>query len=403
MRMMKVLVFAPHAYPDTPFDQWLGELDIEYFLLAPRRTRKSYAGFKNFFPFPRYWSNQNVEVTALELAREHKFDAVLAKDEWDILRSARIRERARIPGQDLASATAYRDKLVMKRLLRAGGVAVAEFAPFGHAFDAVEFTRARGFPVVVKPVAGVAGAHTRVLRDEEALREYLTEGVPPGMMIESFVAGALHHIDGLRDADGIRFACASRYVNSCLSFQTDEYSGSVRLAAGDPLEARLVKFSEKILAALPPVHGEKLHAFHAEVFVTPDDRLVACEIACRTGGGRIVEQTEMEFGLNLDREWWRAELGLKPSAPRPPAHGRRFGHMFIPHQGVGTVTRLPALGKFPWARAEKSFVKVGETLEAEEGRRQNLASCILEGADDAQLEDRMREWNDWFRKETVIE
>lgn len=402
---MKVLVFAPLAHSETPFDQWLSDLDLEYFVLAPRRTRKSYAHFKNFQPFVRYWSNQEVEQTGHRLAREHEFAAVLVKDEWDVLRAARVRESSGVPGQSLASATVFRDKVAMKTQLAKAGIAVARFAPIATGLEALTFARANGFPVVIKPIDGVAGAHTHILRDAAALDAYLTNPLPPGLMIESFVAGSLYHVDGLAGPKGVQFAYSSRYVNSCLSFQKGEFSGSISLKTEDPLNQRLVEFTDRILKAMPPVERAAVHGFHAEIFVTPANELVCCEVACRVGGGRIVEQTQTEFGVNLDREVLRGQMGLASPVTQATVSrtARRFGHMFIPHGGKGLVKRLPVLGRWPWARLEKSFVAVGEQLEMEEGRRQNLASCLIEGESEAQVESRMREWNEWFLSETEID
>ena len=85
------------------------------------------------------------------------FIKVVVLSENDLIRGARIRKLLGIQtGQTVENALRYRDKVLMKDILREGWVAVPECSPVESAADLITFTRLHGFPVVVKPRLGTS-------------------------------------------------------------------------------------------------------------------------------------------------------------------------------------------------------------------------------------------------------
>jgi biotin carboxylase len=161
----------------------------------------------------------------------------------------------------------------------------------------------------------------------------------------------MYHVDGLVIDGVITFIHPFRYLNDCLSFRSNDWLASVPLSAADPAHDRLVEAAGAVLAELPTPQNT---AFHCELWITPDDRVVFCEIASRTGGAMIGPTVRYSFGLDLDREWLYAECGL-PSTIDPPESrtDRPAGWLAIPPSN-GILEHLP-LGEEPGCVREVSL------------------------------------------------
>lgn len=392
-----VLVNSDHA--DTPYDEWTEDTGIRPWLLVSEERYDSYRHLTGRLPglrcYPGPWAgNLRVELDALELAREVSATAIVARSEPDILRAARLREALGLPGQGWDSALAFRDKVVMKRLAAQHGLPVATFAELATGTDLVRFVETHGFPVVVKPTAGSGSYDTRVLWDRADLLAQLDRGMTVPMKVERFVDGVMYHVDGLVVGGNIVAIHPSRYVNDCLSFQAGEHLGGYMLTTAHPMHGRMVGFAAEVLRALPT---PQVSTFHIEVFHTPGDELVFCEAASRCGGVRIPAALRHAVGIDLEREWFNAQVGLAPASHwadcvRP---GRTAGYaVFYPR--TGTLLSLPE-------QAPPSFV-VDARASGQIGRRYAggyksghfIDGFVLEGESERQIETRIGELAAWY-------
>ncbi|WP_410575609.1 acetyl-CoA carboxylase biotin carboxylase subunit family protein [Amycolatopsis sp. cmx-4-61] len=270
------------------------------------------------------------------LAEKFAVDAVLLTAEIDVLRAARLRERLGLPGQGIESAVAYRNKYVMKTGAAAAGIPVAAMRPVTRPEEVAEFAAEHGYPVVVKRFDGAAAMGMHVYRSEAGLPP---DGWPAPMLAEQWIEGDLCHVDGVMRAGEVLLSWPSRYLHSqwaSASESANELGGM--LSRQDPLFEPLRKATARVIAALPPAPDAL--PFHAEFFATPDGELVLCEIACRAGGGEIVEMFERAFGVNL------YEAGLKGQAGRYDeiswrAEPRRHGWGWMPRR-AGVLLEIPA-------------------------------------------------------------
>ena len=327
--MRHVLIFAKTPHSKTPYDLWLKGSRIEPIILTTKQYAGGYGHFRQVYAFDDYDNNQLVDKTALRLAREHRVEAVFARAEADVIRAAQLRELLDLPGQRTASALAFRDKVIMKDHLVGGPVEVPRYRQLDSAYTAVEFIAQHGYPVVIKPVSESGSLGAAIIGDEADLDSYLQRPWRGTSQIETFVTGQMYHIDGLIIAGQLAFIQPFRYVNDCLSFRDNEWVASLPLRSDDPLHARLVGATRAVLEQLPTPSNT---ALHAELWITPDDRVVFCEIASRTGGGMISATVRYSFGIDLDREWLYAECGLPATIEAreyrpagglniPPSHG----------------------------------------------------------------------------------
>ncbi|MGW3009234.1 ATP-grasp domain-containing protein [Streptomyces sp. NPDC001219] len=334
--MPHVLVFAKTPYAKTPYDRWLAGSGVVPVILTTTEFAAGYGHLPHVHAFDDYDTNQLVEKTALRLAREHAVTAVFARAEADVVRAAQLRDLLDLPGQRTASALAFRDKVVMKDHLAGGPVEVPAYRPLDSAYTALEFVAEHGYPVVIKPLSESGSLGAAIIRDEAELDAYLARPWRGASEIEVFVPGQMYHVDGLVVNGEVVFAHPFRYLNDCLSFRANDWVANLPLTPQDPVHDRLLKAARAVLAELPtPPHT----AFHAELWITPDDRTVFCEIASRTGGGMISSMVRHAFGIDLDKEWLYAECGL-PSTLGTPAY-RPTGALCIPPSN-GVLTRLPS-------------------------------------------------------------
>lgn len=396
-----VLVLVNSEYEDTPYDTWAGD-DVRLHLLVAEEKAAGYAHLPRVQSFPDYRTNGNVERTALELARRVRFDAVVARAEPDVLRAGRLRQLLGTPGQDFASARAFRDKHVMKQLVDAAGIAVPAFAPVDSALDVLAFVDRYGLPVVVKPRLGSGSLGVTVVRTRADLESLLTSGVEDrGLLVEAFVPGEMYVVDGLVVNSRIVTVHPSRYLNDCLSFQRGEFLGNRLLAADNPLRPGLERFAEGVLDALPT---PEVTTFHLEVFVSPAGELVFCEIASRTGGARINQTLDCIRGVNLDRLWFDAQLGrpVEAHALRGEPDPRLGGHLLL-YPGVGRLCRLPSRPPQPYVLAQRLGGQVGDRHSGGYKSGDFLAAYVVAGPSETAVDARLHELSCWFDREVEYE
>src|SRR5262249_40276709 len=128
-RAMAVLIFRRkmHGQDPLPYARWLRDLDepLVLFTTCPAGDEQEFAHVERRDSFD---ADGLVELDALELDRRFVFTRIFAQSEHDLVRAADLRAWLGLPGQSRDSARAFRDKVTMKTLARAGGMETAAFA-----------------------------------------------------------------------------------------------------------------------------------------------------------------------------------------------------------------------------------------------------------------------------------
>jgi hypothetical protein len=406
---MSVLVLHRGPLEDSPYDEWLADYDADVLLLASREQLELSGeelprgpGYRHIEAVSGYDVSGRVELRALELARAHGVRHIIACEERDLERAAQLREILGLPGQRLPSATAFRDKVAMKELVRAAMVPVAPYAEVECATDLIAFAWAHGFPLVLKPRNGSGSVGLRILHSAEELDALLAgepllgPGLQPNLIVEAFVAGSLCHVDGLVVDGRVVFAWPSEPSEDDPDRRLD-----VTLDRDDPLGRRLLALTDHVLDALPgPAH----FAFHAEVFHTPDDRLVLCEIACRTGGGSIRDITRTLFGADPTEWWVRAQVGLplgEVQDARRLQPARMAGQLALMKR-PGRVVGVPGRPPFAWVQRSRVFVQPGEVMAAAASSGDVIAAFVVSAPTRDATMARLRELEAWCAANVAI-
>ncbi|WP_335938782.1 ATP-grasp domain-containing protein [Streptomyces sp. PTD5-9] len=335
-----ILILISPRNAGLPFADWLDEERGRLLAVTARGTDPG-PGFLDVEQVADYTDDTAVRDAARRLRERHGVTRVLALAEVDVERAAALRAELDVPGQRPDSARAYRDKVLMKERAAAGGIRVPAFAPVRDEAEVLAFMAAHPGPVVVKPRDGSGSTGVVVLdgpADVPSVADRVRSG---GHEVEEFVAGRFCHVDALHMDGEPVVSVPSVYTDGgCLSHWTDSGNGSWTLEADDPLHARLVAETRRLVAALPPAPALFVHA---EFFVTDAQEIVLCEVAGRVGGTPIPAMLRVVLGLDPRELWSRIECGLPVDLDAVRAHARAaplVANFGLPPRD-GRVTRVP--------------------------------------------------------------
>ncbi len=396
---MSILVMNKINLRRIDYIHYLRGLDQEVHLLCdgasfPAEGRAKYEKFFGHIELvDGYLTSGKVEQKAIEMHEKRQFTHIVAVSEVDLVRAGRLRERFGIAGQTGDSARAFRDKLLMKATAAAKGIKVPRSRRVNSVMDILEFIDDHGLPVVVKPVMGCGAVNTHIIRTQEKLNEVLALKLGddpdslPSLEIEEFVTGQMYHVDGYVQDSKVVANWPSCYVNACHDFSGGAVLGTHTLQADNPLAPRINAFVVKLLDALPT---PQTTAFHAEVFHTPSDEFILCEIASRVGGPRIPDTYRMATGFDLIDAFIRGQVGVRlgddqiKAAAAPP---KQVGGMLIVPPRVGVLDAAPEVCPLSYVEDFIFTGQSGKTFKAAHDPTDFIAAFLLRAAQD---EDEMR-------------
>jgi len=396
--------------------EWVSQ-DIIKVLFAPafiehqitKEHAKAYAHIEYFKDF----RSGLVELKAEQLHQQYHFTHVVALEEENLIRAARIRESFGLTnGQSVDSALTYRDKVKMKQLLSSAGIRVPTFASVESASDIVSFVKSHGLPAVVKPRKGYSSVNTTVIKTQEDLEKFLNSGFNTtsgfdgalDLEIESFVEGEMYHIDGMVFDGQVKFVWPSKYVGMCVSFLSGKFLASYTLHKSNPLVKRLQEFTVKSIGILG---GPKCFPFHAEAWHTPVDDLVFCEIASRTGGAGVRHQVRQLYSFIQDKTWtqWQTEDTVTNPDVHIPWDERSLDFpdcvawLFIYPQ-VGKLGQIPSNCDLKSVLYYSAFLDVGTVIKTRENCVDAACSIVVTGANEEFTVKNIHEVYAWFEKNT---
>src|SRR5438067_10361381 len=280
-----------------------------------------------------------------------------------VVQLAQTRAHFGVPGTQPKIAELFRDKARMKTALREAGLPVARSRLIGGPGDARSFADEVGFPLVLKPPAGMGAKSTwRVNNLDELLRGVAGMGASEArpVLAEEFLRGREFSFETITLGGVPRVESISHYQPTCLEVLENpwiqwccvlprdisgpEYEGARKMARG-------------AIAALGLTDGMT----HMEWFQRPDGSLVIGEIAQRPPGANISTMTGLAHGVDPFRAWARAVVDgeLEGTWDRKYAVGSAFlrgmGHGRVAqvkgvheaHQAVGSLVveaKLPQVG-----------------------------------------------------------
>lgn len=241
------------------------------------------------------------------LMKEHKVDAIVALDDYDVEKAAFLRENFRIPGMGQTTGRYFRDKLAMRIKAKDAGIRVPAFSSLFHNADINRFADTVAAPWVLKP-RSEASAHGIIkVHDKESLWRHLDELGDNRIyyLIEQFKPGDVYHADGLQLEGKTLFLTVSRYLATPMEISQ---GGGIFRSANIPYGSDDDKKIKKVNEAIMKAFGLKNGASHTEFIKSREDgEIYFLETASRVGGAHLAEMVEAATDINLWSEWAKIE------------------------------------------------------------------------------------------------
>jgi len=286
-----------------------------------------------------------VEATEVLTRRHGKPHRIVGILEPMMVQLAQVRAHFGVPGTRPEVAELFRDKSRMKDVLRAAGLPVARHKLIGGPADAEDFAREVGFPMVLKPPAGMGAKATfRVTSREELLAAVAGMRVSreEPVLAEEMLRGREHSFETITIGGVPRVSSVSRYLPSCLEVLENDW---IQWACILPREldrpvydrAREVGFAT--IRALGLDDGFT----HMEWFEREDGQVVIGEIAQRPPGANITRMTGLVHEVDAYRAWARAVIDGELDAPWERKWA--VGCAFLRGMGRGRVAGVSGVEK----------------------------------------------------------
>ena len=268
---------------------------------------------------------------------------------------AETRDVVGIEGMGLEVTRNFRDKDRMKEVLRAAGVPVARSALVSSAAQLREFGDRVGYPIVVKPPAGLGSKSTFRVASAAQLDALFALGLAPSVaqpaQVEEFVVGREFTCETVSIAGEPVWRCGTRYYPGPLEVLENPWMQYVVLLPReyeDPTWRRFDPINGAALTAL----GVGTALTHMEWFLREDGSMLVSEVGARPPGVHIMPMMGLAHETDMIADW--AELvsfdRFEPK-PRKWACGAAF------FRGQGRGDRVVAL--HGWDEARET---IGEAL-----------------------------------------
>jgi len=265
--------------------------------------------------------------------------------EYELIQMSVAQARAEldIAGMSPSTLLNFRDKGVMKDRLAEAGVPCALHRRVETTEDAREFAAQVGYPLIVKPVAGVGAREIHQCDNEEEFEEVL-ESDPPSqnnpLQLEEFVQGEEHSLDTISVNGKAVWHSITRYLPSPLEVLRNPWMQWRIITPREidvPEYDDIRRVGEQALSAL----GMESNISHLEWFRRPDGRVAVGEVGARPPGSRIFTALNWANDYDMYDAWIRL-MTLNEFIP-PSERKYAVGTAFLRGMGTGRVVDVHGL------------------------------------------------------------
>jgi len=284
-----------------------------------------------------------IDATAILTKRHGRPHRIIGILEALMVQLAQAREHFDVPGTRPVVADSFRDKGRMKAALAKAGLPVARNRMIHREADLRSFADLVGFPMVVKPPAGMGARSThRVDSLESAWAAARGMGASPSnpVLAEEFLRGREFSFETITVGGVPRAESISHYLPSCLEAVENPWIKWCCMLPRDvsgPEYAGAREISRGAIRALGLDDGMT----HMEWFQRPDGSFVIGEIAQRPPGANISIMTAFAHDIDLYRVWCQAVIDGVFGQPWERKYA--VGSAFLRGIGRGRVAAVTGL------------------------------------------------------------
>lgn len=254
------------------------------------------------------WNMNDVINAVSYLARSAKIDRIVALDDFDVEKAAKLREHLRVPGMGDTTARYFRDKLAMRMRAKEVGINAPEFVHILNYDEIKNFMRLFEPPYVLKPrmQAGAIGIK-KITSPSELWNAIENLGDDQSFyLLEQFIPGDIYHVDSIIYNNEIKFAITSKYGHPPMEVAHEGRVFTSRTIQKETNEDKALKLMNiQVLNAMGLLRGVSHTEF---IKAKSDGKFYFLETSARVGGANLHELVKAASGINLWEEWAKIEL-----------------------------------------------------------------------------------------------
>ena len=256
------------------------------------------------------WNMEHLLLGVGNLMKNHKIDAIVALDDFDVEKATYLRENLRIDGMGQTTGRYFRDKLAMRMRAKSCGISNPNFCSLFNDFDINAFADTVSPPWVLKPRSEASAAGIIKVYDKDSLWMHINEMGNNRFkyLVEQFRPGDVYHCDSLILNGKIIFSITSKYLATPMEIS---HGGGIFRTANISYDSKDDKAIKKINEQVIKGFGLKHGAAHTEfIKCNEDGKIYFLETSSRVGGAHIAEMVAAASNINLWSEWAAIENAL---------------------------------------------------------------------------------------------
>lgn len=323
--MRHVIFYSPHFGANTlQFVRPLKDLE-DINLIGLGHDQPDYIGelgiFNEFFQVKNATNQAELEKTLAKIGKGRQIHRLLNIQEQLQLLIARLREKFGIPGLYPEIVAPFRDKALMKKVLKQKKIRCADYEKGESEGAARAFVEKNGYPIVMKPLKGAGCEDTFFVYNnielEKALSQvHLTPETPA--ILEEFINGQEGSFETFTINGKVVFHAITTYYPPILDSMRNSWIQPIyffQKDADENLEFKeVIQVGKKVIKALNP--GTSIT--HMEWFRnSTDGRIYVGEIAARPPGFPVIPLHDFGHDIDLHTEWGKVMVNdrfdLKPT------------------------------------------------------------------------------------------
>lgn len=261
------------------------------------------------------WNIDHMINAVSFLARKEQIDRIVALDDFDVEKAARLREHLRVPGMGDTTARYFRDKLAMRMKAEEEGISVPPFVHILNHDKIKSYITNVEPPYVLKPRMQAGAIGIKKINNENELWKNLEilGDRQSYFLLEKFIPGNIYHVDSIIVNREVLFAVSSQYGLPPMEIAHEGRVFSSRtMKRGTKDERKLIGMNDHLLKSLGLLKGVS----HSEFIKSEDGKFYFLETSARVGGANLADLVYYSTGVNLWREWAKLELNEKYKIPK---------------------------------------------------------------------------------------
>lgn len=255
---------------------------------------------------------------------------------------AQVREELGIEGIPHRAAMQFRNKSIMKDVLRMQGVPVARHRLISSRAAALAFVEEVGFPIVIKPPAGAGAQATERIKDVAQLDSFLSRNPPKEqapLLAEEFLKGIEHSLETVSIDGEAVWHSVTRYAPSPLTVLENpwiQWTVLLPREVDSPEYDDIRAVGRRALETLGMTTGVS----HCEWFRREDGSVAISEIGARPPGANMTTMISRANDIDFVEAWMRLMVF---GTFEKPERKYAVGTAYLRGQGQGRVVAVEGL------------------------------------------------------------